>query len=80
LREFVPKYLQLWPEVIFELNNASYELFRKNDDEILIQFVKIFEGIIKDKKNQLSLKNIPFLGKVLKFLKAYESKKLFTLP
>lgn len=80
LKEFIPKYLELWPEVILEVNNAAHELFSKKDDPILAKFACIFKDIIAKDSSRLNLNNIVFLKKVLEFLKTYEDKQMFALP
>jgi hypothetical protein len=59
LKEFIPKLLPLWPELIFELNNASVELFKNKQDPLLLQILSIFGRICKNKPKPLSLSQLP---------------------
>ena len=72
--------MELWPEVILEVNNAAHELFAKKDDPILAKFASIFKDIVAKDNSKLNLSNIVFLKKVLEFLKTYENRKMFELP
>lgn len=57
LNEFLPKYIALWPEVIFEVNDAIYELFPSNKAEnpLLGAFIAGFEKAVEARKSDLGL-------------------------
>jgi hypothetical protein len=45
LREMVPKYLPLWPEIILHLNHVAHELFRP-EDPLLASFQATFNQLL----------------------------------
>lgn len=78
LREMVPKYITLWPEVILQLNHAAHELFRP-EDPLLNSFAAIFTDLTS-LDGRLSLSDLPFLTSILRFLKAHQHHQgLFSL-
>ena len=51
LKEFLPKYVELWPEVIFEIKNGYFELLSDQKNTAFEKSVlKVFEKITKTSK------------------------------
>lgn len=71
LKEFIPKLLPLWPELIFELNNASVELFKTKNDPLLLQIVSIFNEKYKSKPLPLTLSQISEAEKIISFITTF---------
>ena len=58
LQEFIPKLLPLWPQLIFELNNATAQLFKTKYDPLLLKILAIFDKQFKKKAKPLTLEQI----------------------
>jgi hypothetical protein len=79
LREMVPKYIPLWPEVILHLNHAAHELFLP-DDPLLLSFRATYDLLLATHARDISLRSLPFLTALLRFLVAHRSRPGFVLP